>query len=142
MKRRNLVAGFSWVEFIVVIVIAGLLAAVVIPFSVNRTTSARVAAMNAMGGALSSTVLLAKTEYKTKAPGTTFIDIHGQTLVVSGSGYPTGSAEGIGAELRAIAGFTATYGAVTQFDFTSPVADCNTTYTAATGQVIVTTKGC
>jgi MSHA pilin protein MshA len=127
-------------------VIIGILAGIAIPRFINQTANARIAAMNGMGSAINSTVLLAVAEYQAEAnPASTTIQMSGQAVTVNSGangGNPAGSAAGIGSALRTIAGFTPTYGATTQYDFTTTVANCSVAYTAATGNVVVTTTGC
>jgi MSHA pilin protein MshA len=141
MKKLS---GFTLIELIIVIVIIGIISGIAIPRFINQTTNARIAALNGMASALNSTVLLAISQYTADGvPTSTSISMTGQAVTVSaGTGYPTGSAAGIGSAMRQANGFTPTYGATTQYDFTAAITNCNVTYTASTGAVAVTTTGC
>lgn len=146
MKQRNYGAGFTLIELIIVIVIIGILSGIAIPRFINQTANARIAALNGMSSALNSTVMLATAQYQAEGNmASTSITMNGQAVTVnagSNGGIPTGAAAGIGSALRTMQGFVATYGATTQYDFTTAITNCNVAYTAATGNVVVTTTGC
>jgi len=146
MKKEYAVAGFTLIELIVVIIILGLLSAIAIPKFINQTTNARIAALNGLGSALNSTVLLAQTEYTAEATQSSTITMSGATVTVStgiAGGIPTAAAGGIGAAMNTLTGFTPTYASPTvTYNFPTAVTNCNVVYSATTGGAAVTTSGC
>jgi type II secretory pathway pseudopilin PulG len=129
---------------IIVIVIIGILAGIAIPRFINQTRNARIAALQGMGTALNSTLMLAIAEYSAEGSNTSAtMTMAGQVVTVgAGTGYPTGDAAGIGSAMRVSQGFSPTYGGTTTYNFTTTVANCNVSYSDSTGQITVTTSGC
>ncbi|HEV2614623.1 MAG TPA: hypothetical protein VGV92_07940 [Gammaproteobacteria bacterium] len=134
--------GSTFVEVMFIVVIVCGISAFLIPRSLNQTSSARTIAMSTLSTALTTTVMLAKTEYKIEG-GHTLIRMSGrQVKVAQGTGFPEGSPEGIGAALNHIHGFIPTFGQITTYNFSSSLANCNVTYDSSTGIVTAATQGC
>ncbi len=143
MQKKS--TGFTLIELIIVIVIIGILSGIAIPRFINQTRNARIAALNGMAGAVNSAVMLAQAQYHAEGAISSPVTMTGATVAVStgvAGGLPTGAVGGIGSALRTVSGFTPTYGATTQWDFPTVIANCNVQYVAATGVVTVTTTGC
>lgn len=143
--------GFTLVELIVVIVILGILAATALPRFIDVQGSARTSAVQGFAGGLRSAVSVAQAGWAVAGgSGTTSINAaDGQAIAVVGtSGVPTAADAGIGKALRcesatACQGMAVAHAAgVSTFDFIPSRANCNVTYTEATGAVAATTTGC
>jgi MSHA pilin protein MshA len=97
-NNKNAQAGFTLIELIVVIVILGVLAATALPKFSSLGGDARVAALQAAKGALSSTAAMAHGKYLVNTTGTalTTLDVEGATLAFPTaaplSGYPKADA--------------------------------------------------
>jgi MSHA pilin protein MshA len=148
MKRKQ--SGFTLVELVVVIVVLGILAAVAIPKYASYTSQARTAALNGLAGAMRSAVVMVQSRYvATGATSSPVTMADGTTVAVGTSGaaagVPLSTAGGIDAAVNvgSPATFVVTSGSSTAtYDFPTAVANCNVTYTAATGGVSVTSSGC
>jgi MSHA pilin protein MshA len=140
--------GFTLIELIVVVAIIAVLAAIAVPRFIAQTTNARSAALSGLSGAINSAVSLAEAEYITEgytsSSSATSITMNGTSVaVIAGTGRPAATSAGIASALQSISGFAGTYASgVATFDFSTPVTNCNLTYTASTGAVAITSSGC
>ncbi len=145
---KKMIAGFTLIELIIVIVILGILSSIAIPRFIAQTSNARIAAMQGLQGAILSATALAQAEYRAEGNSSsstvTTITMDGQVVtVIAATGRPAGAAGGIDSSLQTFAGFTPTYAAgVATFNFTTAITNCSLAYTASTGVVALTTTGC
>ena len=147
MKSRQQ-QGFTLVELVVVIVILGILAAVAIPRYASYTREARIAALNGLAGAIRSSVGVVQARYiATGQTASPVAMVDGTNVAVAtaapSAGVPLSTAGGIDNAVNVGGTFTYTAGAASgTYNFPTLVANCNVTYTAATGAAAVDPSGC
>ncbi|MDD4910997.1 MAG: prepilin-type N-terminal cleavage/methylation domain-containing protein [Sideroxydans sp.] len=105
-RIRSSVSGFTLIELIVVIVILGILAAVALPRFANLGGDARAASIQALAGAVRSSVAVVRSFTALRGQGAlgaevniTWIDLDASTPVRIWSGYPDRWCDGIGMTL-------------------------------------------
>ena len=146
MRKRQ--QGFTLVELVVVIVILGILAAIAIPRYASYTREARIAALNGVAGAIRSSVTVVQARYVATGATTSPVTMQDGTTVAVGTagatqGVPLSTAGGIDNAVNVGGTFTYTAGAATgTYDFPTAIANCNVTYTAATGAAAINNAGC
>ena len=143
MKKQT---GFTLIELIMVIVILGILAATALPRFADFAGDARRAAVQGIAGALGASVSVVKASYIIAGnSAATTVTVDGVAIdVVAGSGIPTAAATGIERAIQGTQGMTVNHaGGVSTFQPTNGgSANCQATYTQATGAVSSVIGGC
>ncbi|MGR5446974.1 type II secretion system protein [Vibrio hyugaensis] len=139
MKRQG---GFTLIELVVVIVILGILAVTAAPRFLNLQSDARASSLDGLKGAMqgASGIVFGKAAIQgleRSNSATTVSSAEGNIETIFG--YPTATANGIGAALQdtgdwQVSGGANTAGAIIQYTFAdgNPNWNCAVTYQAAT----------
>jgi MSHA pilin protein MshA len=120
--------GFTLIELVIVIVILGILAAVAVPRFVDLSSSARVAAIQSLGGSVNSALTLVFAKTSVAGLGTQGAQVNITWITIAGtpvriwSGYPDRWCDGIGVTQQGFSvppgGCYLSAGAIPQGNFT------------------------
>jgi hypothetical protein len=135
----------------ITLVIISVLIIIAISKSTHQISSVRRIALDELASALNTAVMLVQTEYRAEGNSDTStvtrVKMDGTVVIVlAGSGFPDAVADGIGAALHTLSGFTPVYtkasGKVIYNFSKDSVADCHVVYTASKGIAVAITSGC
>ena len=142
--------GFTLIEFIIVIIIIAILAAVAIPRFINLGTNARAAAVDGMYGSVLAAANLAHSMSMVAGDNPASVTMAGKTITMV-NGYPADTASGIGNAITDASGFAQGNNAEKGWDFKIQSAhtptSCMVTYVQPTANgkpptVIANKKNC
>lgn len=110
MSKGSQVSGFTLIEFVIVIALLGILAAIALPRFMNAQDDAHAASVKGTGGAMASAVILLRSQWLTNGSAGAVDGVSGfgnDLVATSSQGWPTDAGQGTASNHSPIIGGTA-----------------------------------
>lgn len=110
MSKGSQASGFTLIEFVIVIALLGILAAIALPRFMNAQDDAHAAAVKGTGGALASAVILLRSQWLTNGSAGEVDGVIGfgnDLVATSTDGWPTDANQGAASNHSVVIGGTA-----------------------------------